>query len=88
MKIKKISKATNVTEKNSPLSGKELVVYHQQSFKQSANYQSADCAYGVTVTIGKDDSLEETIKELESIVETRLVAKMSDQRQALEMLAK
>ena len=67
--------------------GEVATIFHSQSLKQSLNYQSADCAYGVTLTVpdsGKD--IVAGMRRAEKIVEALIEAKIKEQRQLLQVL--
>lgn len=62
-------------------------VYHSQDVKQSGNYQSAGCTYGVKI-ICRDTPKDITaaITRAETIVETALISKLEDHKKLLTQL--
>ena len=62
-------------------------IIHFQSVKQSANYQSADCSFGVEIMVENNDkAIQRGIDRAETIVEERLVAKLDTHRKLLRKL--
>ena len=67
--------------------GENVVIYHQQSIRQSHNYQSAECVYGVTLTVPNSTAdIDLGFKRATRIVEENLVTKLQQQKQLLEKL--
>jgi len=63
------------------------IITHSQSVKQSQNYNSAECVYGVQMTVTDDDaSIKAGFMRAEELVEAPLVDKFALQQEMLSRL--
>jgi hypothetical protein len=68
-------------------SGGKATITHFQSIKQSANYQTAECTYGVTVeVVDTDRDIVAGQHRLEQLVEDMLTSKFREQRKLLQSI--
>ncbi len=63
---------------------RQCEITHSQEIKQSLNYQSATCSYGVKLVVeDSPSSIQEGIRRAEKIVERALEEKFAEQRKTL-----
>jgi hypothetical protein len=80
IKAKKIKGITDVLRL-----GDKVVIHHHQSIKQSANYQTAEAGYGITLEVGNTDlDIKKGAHRLERLVEELMASKFREQRKLLQ----
>lgn len=64
-------------------------LWHSQTIKQSANYQSADCTCGIKLTVDDNEkSIKQGFARAERLVEEQMSPKIQEQIQVLNELGK
>jgi hypothetical protein len=64
-------------------------VWHSQMIRQSLNYHSVECSYGVTLVADNNSSaIKKQIKKAEELVEEFLTKKFEQQKQLLEAISR
>lgn len=92
MKIKKKDSGNVATDKTVTNTAKLLTkgvvqLTHHQAIKQSANYQSAECSFGITLNVPDDKTeIEAGFIRATNIVEKHLASKFQEQRTLLEKM--
>lgn len=86
MKIKPKNQPKGITEFNT-VDG-IVQITHFQSIKQSLNWQSADCSYGMTIKV-KDNPkvVKRAVRQMEKKIETLLTEKFNEHRDVLKSIA-
>lgn len=81
----KIAKTTKVSKEQQGTAK----VWHQQTVKQSRDYQSAELVYGVELTcMDSPEDIKATIARAEQIVEEPMVSKFKEQQSLLRNLSR
>lgn len=63
------------------------ILTHSQSIKQSMNYQSAECVYGVQLTVeDTEEAIKRGFERAEEMIESPLVDKFTMQQETLSRL--
>lgn len=62
-------------------------IIHSQTVRQSANYQSTECVFGVEIMVDNNErAIQAGLDRAEELVENRLVAKIGTHRKLLTKL--
>ena len=71
-----------------PIDSGHIQLWHHQSFKQSANYQTAEASYGASIIVPSQPLLiKKGVQRLERLVERLLRTKSKEQRTTLNQMA-
>jgi hypothetical protein len=69
--------------------GKQVLVRHHQTLRQSHDYQSAEMSYGVELLVDNSTvAIRKGFRQAERLVEDALADKFKEQQKLLQSLAK